>query len=285
MRRAKPGAEPGTSEAPAVPRVHVVSLELALGDLRSATEQIVRWSAEPVGRYVCAANVHMVMEAFDDPSFRELVNAAELVVPDGMPLVWAQRLLGHPEANRVFGPDLMESLLGRAAELGTPVGFYGGTPSSLRVFREALLARWPTLRIAVEIAPPFRALTAEEDREYIRQIAGSGARMVFVGIGCPKQERWMAEHRAQLPCVTLGVGQAFDLLSGLKRGPPRWMHRSGLGWLFRLLEEPRRLWRRYAVNNPRFVALFAAQWLRHRGPRVPTRAESPPPRGDNAKIE
>lgn len=269
-----PGAAPAPrkSETPAPARVPIVGLEVTLGDLESVTEQIVRWSAEPVGRYVCAANVHMVMEAFDDPSFRELVNAAELVVPDGMPLVWAQRLLGHREAARVFGPELMESLLGRAAALGIPVGFYGGTPSSLRSFRDALLGRWPAIRIAVAIAPPFRALTAAEDREYTRQIAGSGARMLFVGIGCPKQERWMAEHRDQLPCATLGVGQAFDLLSGLKRGPPPWMHRSGLGWLYRLVKEPRRLWRRYAVNNPRFVALFAAQWLRHRAASLGDRA-------------
>jgi N-acetylglucosaminyldiphosphoundecaprenol N-acetyl-beta-D-mannosaminyltransferase len=181
-----------------------------------------------------------------------------------MPLVWAQRWLGHPEAARVFGPGLTELVLARAAEEGSPVAFFGGSPESLQKLRDAALVRWPKLRIVAAIAPPFRPITAKEDEEHTRQIVASGAVILFVGIGCPKQERWMAEHVARIPCVMLGVGQAFDILSGDKRDAPRWMQRSGLGWLFRLVKEPRRLWRRYARHNPRFLGLLAAQIVRAR---------------------
>jgi len=225
---------------------------------------VLEWSAERVGRYVCLANVHMAMEAFDDPAFRAIVERADLVLPDGMPLVWAQRLLGHGEASRVFGPDLMERVLERAAALGVPVGFYGGSPELLQKLREVASVRWPRLRIAAAIAPPFRALTPEEDLEHTRAIDGSGARVLFVGIGCPRQEQWMSQHVGRVSCPMLGVGQAFDLVTGVKRNPPRWMHDAGLGWVYRLVHEPRRLWRRYAANNPRFLFLFLAQWLAYR---------------------
>jgi N-acetylglucosaminyldiphosphoundecaprenol N-acetyl-beta-D-mannosaminyltransferase len=206
----------------------------------------------------------MVMEAYDSAPFREIVNRADLVLPDGMPTVWAQRLLGHAGASRVPGPQLTEELLGRAAARGVPVGLYGGSEESLRTFVDTARARWPGLNVAIAIAPPFRALTEDEDRDYTRQIAESGARIVLVGIGCPKQERWMAEHVDRIPAVMLGVGQAFDILGGLKDDAPRWMQAAGFGWLFRLIQEPRRLWRRYAVNNPRFVSLLLLQWVRRR---------------------
>jgi N-acetylglucosaminyldiphosphoundecaprenol N-acetyl-beta-D-mannosaminyltransferase len=249
------------------PRVHVVALGISVTDLSSAVEQVLQWSAQRKSRYLCLANVHMVMESFDDPAFGALVNGADLVLSDGMPLVWAQRMLGRHEASRVPGPELTERVLESAARLAIPVGFYGASPATIERLLASVLSRWPDLRVVAAIAPPFRSLTPEEDLEYTRQIAESGARVLFVGIGCPKQERWMAERVDRIPCVMLGVGQAFDLLSGAKRDAPRWMQAAGLGWLFRLSREPRRLWRRYAVNNPRFLALFLRQWLRHRRDR------------------
>jgi N-acetylglucosaminyldiphosphoundecaprenol N-acetyl-beta-D-mannosaminyltransferase len=239
-----------------------VSLDLAVTTLERATDQVLAWSADRVGRYVCAANVHMVMEAFDSRGFRDVIDRAALVVPDGAPLVWTLRLFGEHDARRVFGPDLTVSVLDRAAADGTPVAFYGGTDASLQRLVETVHLRWPALRVAASIAPPFRELTPDEDRAYTEQLANSGARILLVGIGCPKQEFWMAAHADRIACVMLGVGQAFDLLSGLTRGAPRWMHHAGLGWLYRLIHEPRRLWKRYALHNPRFVGLVAWAWLR-----------------------
>jgi N-acetylglucosaminyldiphosphoundecaprenol N-acetyl-beta-D-mannosaminyltransferase len=253
-------------------RTRVVSFDIAVTTLERATNQVLAWSSDRIGRYVCAANVHMVMEAHDSPEFRGIVSTADLVLPDGMPTVWAQRLLGHPEAARVPGPQLTERLLESAAASDTPVALYGGSASSLGAFVEKARHRWPALRIAAAIAPPFRPLAENEDAEHTRRLVESGARIVFVGIGCPKQERWMAEHVGRIPAVLLGVGQAFDILSGSKRDAPRWMQEAGLGWLFRLIQEPRRLWRRYALHNPRFVGLLSAQWLRARRLLLPPQA-------------
>ena len=209
--------------------------------------------------YVCAANVHMCMEAFDDPAFRDVVNKADLVIPDGRPLVWAQRLLGADHAMQLRGMDLMLKLCESASRSGTAVGFYGGSEAVLARLIAVLTAQFPGLNVALEIAPPFRQPTADEDRHYCEQINASGVRILFVGLGCPKQERWMAEHRDRLHCVMLGVGAAFDFIAGNKRHAPRWLQKAGLEWLFRLVSEPRRLWRRYLIQNPRFIWYFIGQ--------------------------
>lgn len=245
-------------------RVPVVGLGISLLTLDEAADQVMRWSAEPVGRYVCAANVHMVMETHDAPAFRDVVSGADLVLPDGMPLVFAQRLLGHATASRARGVEITERLLDRAAREGVPVAFYGGTPATQDRLIATAQARFPGLRIATAISPPFRPPTPEEDAADVRAIVESGARILFVGIGCPKQEQWMAAHAARLPSVMVGVGQAFDLLAGVVNEAPRWMHGLGLSWLHRLAQEPRRLFWRYARHNPRFVALLLLQVLRHR---------------------
>jgi len=216
------------------------------------------------GAYVCAANVHMCMEAFDDPSFLEVVNNAGQVVPDGRPLVWAQRLLGHRGGQQVRGMDLMLALCEKSAKDGAPIGFYGGSSQLLDNLIINLQRRYPALNVVCRISPPFRDLTPDEDNEYIEQINRSGARILFVGLGCPKQERWMAAHKGSLHCVMLGAGAAFDFIAGNKRHAPRWIQWLGIEWLFRLCSEPRRLWRRYLILNPRFMWHFLMQWLRHR---------------------
>src|SRR5690606_15472525 len=179
------------------------------------------------------------------------------------------RLLGIPSATRVYGPALTPIVCEYAARRGVPVGFYGGTPDVLEELRKRLTARFPGLQIPYAFSPPFRPPTPEEEQRTIEEIHAAGVRIVFVGLGCPKQERWMARHRGRLQAVMVGVGAAFDFIAGRKRQAPPWMQQAGLEWAFRLATEPRRLWRRYLYHNPRFVTLFGLQLLRagrrHRG--------------------
>jgi len=238
-------------------RTHAPSYE-------TATRRVLDWAQARQSRYVCVANVHMVMESHDDPNFRQIVNRADLVTPDGMPLVWALQAMGVPDASRVYGPTLTLHVCEAAAREGVPIGLYGGTPESLEDFAALLRSRYPGIRVVCQIAPPFRPLTPEEDDEYTRQLQASGAAIVFVGIGCPKQERWMAEHSPRLNAVLLGVGAAFDFHSGRVKQSPALLQRVGLEWLFRLAMEPKRLWRRYTRHNPRFVWLITRQLLTRR---------------------
>lgn len=229
-----------------------------------AVDLIAGWALEDVARTVGVATVNNVMESYDDPSFRDVMNGCDLVTPDGMPLVWALSLLEIDGATRVCGPDLMPRLLARAAERGISVGFYGGDQATLDALTRVAAERWPGLGVSYAYSPPFRPLTPEEDAEVVEAILDAGVDLLFVGLGCPKQERWMAEHRDRLPLVSIGVGAAFDFLAGSKRQAPRFLQRIGLEWVFRLVSEPRRLWRRYLRQNPRFLALFARQVARER---------------------
>ena len=201
------------------------------------------------------------MEAWDSPEFKLINNEADLVTPDGMPLVWGLKLLGHRNATRVYGPDLTPIVLQMAMENQIPVGFYGGSPAVLSRLSDVVASRFPTLQIAYALSPPFRPLTTEEDEEVVTAINHSGARILFVGLNTPKQDYWMAAHRGRVQAVMIGVGAAFDFLAGTKSQAPRWMMKVGLEWLFRLVTEPRRLWKRYLKHNPRFVVLFAMQLL------------------------
>jgi N-acetylglucosaminyldiphosphoundecaprenol N-acetyl-beta-D-mannosaminyltransferase len=224
-----------------------------------AADAVIQLAEAGAGGVVCVATVHMVMEAFDAPDFQRGVNAADLVTPDGVPLVWVLRRGGLRETRRVYGPTLMRLVCRRAEERGLPIGLYGGSPEVLAGLRERLVARHPLLRVAFAASPPFRPETDEEDASTVQAIEASGARILFVGLGCPKQERWMTAHRDSLPCVMLGVGAAFDFLAGSKRQAPAWLQRAGLEWLFRLASEPRRLWKRYLIQNPRFLFHLARQ--------------------------
>jgi N-acetylglucosaminyldiphosphoundecaprenol N-acetyl-beta-D-mannosaminyltransferase len=229
-----------------------------------AAEQILGWAQRGESRYVCVAAVNNVIEAQEDPGYHAVIEAADLVTPDGMPLVWGLRLLGVAGASRVYGPDLTPAVCALAATHGVPVGFYGGTEDVLERLTARLQQRLPGLRIVYRSSPPFRPSTPEEERRTVEDLHRSGARILFVGLGAPKQERWMAAHKHRVNAVMLGVGAAFDFLAGSKRQAPGPVQRLGLEWLYRLAHEPRRLWRRYLVRNPRFVALFAAQLLEDR---------------------
>ena len=215
---------------------------------------------------VTAAAVNLVMSAAEEPETMAAVLATTLAVPDGQPLVWALRALGHAAATRIYGPDLMAGFCARAAREQIPIYLYGGkTPAALELLEARLRERFPGLQIAGGYSPPFRALTGEEEEHVRARIDASGAAVVWVGTGQPKQELWMARMRPLLAAPLLvGVGAAFDFHAGLLPQAPPWMQRAGLEWSYRLAREPRRLWRRYARYNPRFIAGFARQYARQR---------------------
>jgi len=204
---------------------------------------------------VFAANVHMLMEAYDSPEFMKIVNSADMVTPDGMPLVWMLRLKGRKKQERVYGPTLMLHVLEAATRDGIPVGFYGSNDEVLDQLVINMKERYPGLKIVYSFSPPYRELSTAEDQVICEQIQNSGARILFVGLGCPKQEIWMADHRGKVNAVMVGVGAAFDFHAGIKPQAPAWMQAVGLEWFFRLFHEPKRLARRYLYNNPRFVVL------------------------------
>jgi N-acetylglucosaminyldiphosphoundecaprenol N-acetyl-beta-D-mannosaminyltransferase len=215
------------------------------------------------------------MEGHDTPGFQSVMNEADLVTPDGMPLVWALSMLGCKEATRVYGPDLTPLVLERAALDNLPVGLYGGSPAVLDRFVQVVTKRFAKLQVAYAYSPPFRPLTPEEDQQVVQEINRAGVRILFVGIGNPKQELWMAAHKNKVQAVMLGVGAAFDFLAGAKSQAPRWVMRVGMEWLFRLATEPRRLWKRYLKHNPRFVVLFTLQLLGMK--KFPVGRETLPP--------
>jgi N-acetylglucosaminyldiphosphoundecaprenol N-acetyl-beta-D-mannosaminyltransferase len=247
-------------------RVEILGVPVAVSDY----DQVIAWmdamiSADARG-WLTAAAVNLVMSAYDEPATMRAILGATLAVPDGQPLVWALRMLGHGRATRVYGPDLMERYCRHAATTGTPMYLYGGrSEDALALLTRRLRERFPGLQVAGGWSPPFRALTEEERSQVVAKIDGSGAKVVWVGTGQPKQELWMSEMRPLLAAPLLvGVGAAFDFHAGIVSQAPSWMQRNGLEWVYRLSREPRRLWRRYASQNPRFVVAFARQYLRER---------------------
>jgi len=231
-----------------------------------ARRQIIAWAQAGESRCICVGNVHMTMESYDAGDFRKIVNSADLVTPDGMPLVWLLRRLGVTHQERVAGAELLPRICEEAAHRGISVGFYGTTPETLAALICHLGERFPGLKVAYAKSPAFRPLSAKEDEAIVKQINNSGCRILFVGLGCPKQERWMAGHKGRVKAVMLGVGAAFDFHAGKVRRAPAWMQRLGLEWAFRFATEPRRLWKRYLKHNPRFVWHIARQVLNERGP-------------------
>jgi N-acetylglucosaminyldiphosphoundecaprenol N-acetyl-beta-D-mannosaminyltransferase len=265
-----PDADESTLSQTWVPTRRILGMRVDATSYAHAGRQILRWASRAEARYVCVATVNNVIEAYDDPQYGAIMKDADLVTPDGMPLVWGLRLLGVSAPMRVYGPDLTPIVCRLAAEQGIPVGFYGGEPGVLDELTARLTQRFPGLRVAYRASPPFRPLTPDEEQRTVEDLDRSGVRILFVGLGTPKQERWMAARKSQVNAVMLGVGAAFDFLAGRKRQAPRLVQRLGLEWLYRLAHEPRRLWRRYLHRNPRFVVLFAAQLAaerRHRQTR------------------
>lgn len=248
----------GGGAAPA--RVNVLGVGISAIDLRIAIETIEAWIAAGARQYVTVTGVHGVMECQHDEELRRIHNAAGMVTPDGMPMVWLSRLHGQRHVDRVYGPDLMAAVCDRSCARGWRHFLYGGGDGVAERLRACLEARFPGIVIAGTHTPPFRPLTPEEDAAVVETINAAAPDIVWVGLSTPKQEHWMAEHlgRVQAP-VLVGVGAAFDIHAGLKPEAPRWIQRSGLQWLFRLMVEPRRLWRRYLETVPRFLWLVTHQ--------------------------
>lgn len=242
----------------------ILGVKIAVTTYNDVVAQSVAWAKRRQSRAVYFANVHVLMEAFDDARLRDQLNAADIVNPDGMPLVWTLRALGESGATRVYGPDATVMLLQAAERSGIPVASCGGSPATLEMLLAEVRRRYPQLEVVCAISPPFRALDDVEDQKITEELKQSGAGMLFVGLGCPKQERWIMAHRGQIPAVMFGVGAAFDFLAGSKRQAPRWMMRSGLEWAFRMASEPRRLAVRYLKHNPRFLLLSVHQLMRRR---------------------
>jgi N-acetylglucosaminyldiphosphoundecaprenol N-acetyl-beta-D-mannosaminyltransferase len=243
-----------TPGRPPIPRVDVLGVGVSAIDMDRAVAEVTRWIQDRDQHYVCITGVHGVMESQRDPELLAIHNGSGLTTPDGMPLVWAGRRAGMAHMRRVYGPDLMLALCRLAAERGWSCFFYGAAEGVPELLAERLAARFPGLKVAGTMSPPFRPLTPEEDAKVVECINAAAPDILWVGLSTPKQERWMAAHVARLTVpVLVGVGAAFDIHAGLLPQAPRWMQRAGLEWLYRLLREPRRLWRRYLRNNPRFV--------------------------------
>lgn len=241
--------------AEAAASFRVLGVRVDAVEIPEAVERMERWAAERDGcRYVTVTGMHGTAEARRDPTFREILNAAAMVVPDGMPLVWLGRLRGHRLRRRVYGPELMLEFCRATAGRGLRHYFYGGAPGVAVALAARLAAEFPGLVVAGTNAPPFRPLTPDEDREAVERIHRAAPDVLWVGLSTPKQERWMAEHRERLRVpVMIGVGAAFDIHTGRLRQAPRWMRENGLEWFYRLAQEPRRLWRRYILLGSYFV--------------------------------
>jgi len=239
----------------------VLGAPIDVVDWDTALYRIGEWARRRESRYVCLCNVHVVVTANRDVEFLKTIDSADMATPDGAPVAWMLRRLGFAGQERISGPDLMWLLCGRCEAEGVPVYFYGSTEPTLQALAKRLRTAFPELMIVGTESPPFRPLSAEEDRIATERINASGAGIVFVGLGCPKQERWMAKHRDRVNAVLIGVGAAFDFHAGTIKRAPSWVRNAGLEWLHRLWSDPRRLWRRYLVTNVLFVALAAKQLI------------------------
>ncbi|MBX4997611.1 WecB/TagA/CpsF family glycosyltransferase [Rhizobium lentis] len=242
--------------------INVLGVRISAVNLKSATGFIQKAIEDGRKEYVCVRDAHGVVRCQDDPELRSIHNRAFLVTPDGMPLVWALKHAGHSDSDRVYGPDLMLSVFEAGTATGLRHFLYGATAETLEQLQARLFARFPQAEIAGSYAPPFHKLSPQEEADIADRLNRSGADIIWVGLSSPKQELWMARMRDRLDAsMLIGVGAAFDFHAGLKRQAPRIIQRSGFEWAFRLLCEPRRLWRRYALVVPTFISLTAFQRL------------------------
>ncbi len=249
----------------ALPRRDLFGVNVTAAGPDEVIDQIMRWAHRRRSATVDFMPVHGLIEAVRSQAHRERMNRFDLIACDGQPLRWAlNRFHDAGLAERVYGPTTMLRVCERCAVEGVSVYLYGGRPEVLELLTYKLLERMPELRIVGAESPPFRALTAEEDESTVKRINASGAGVVFLGLGCPRQEVFAAEHRERLSAVQMCVGAAFDFHAGAVKQAPAWMQRRGLEWLYRLTREPRRLWKRYLVTNSLFVALYLRRRLRGR---------------------
>jgi N-acetylglucosaminyldiphosphoundecaprenol N-acetyl-beta-D-mannosaminyltransferase len=250
---------------PALNRAFILGVGVSAITLEQAVSTIEGWIERRSRNYVCVTGAHGVIECRRDPQLRLIHNRAGMVTPDGMPLVFTARCLGFRPVSRVYGPDLMRRLTEISSQKGYRQFYYGGGTGLAERLAATLRGRYPALQVVGTLTPPFRPLTPEEDDAVVAQINAADPDIVWVGLSTPKQEMWMASHVGRLKApVLVGVGAAFDFLSGAKSQAPVWMQRSGLEWAYRLAQEPRRLWKRYGRIVPLFLTLAVAQIVFHR---------------------
>jgi len=263
-----------------IKRVNVLGVGLSVLNLSTALDAIADAVRNRRKGYICVTGVHGVMEAQDDPAFKNILNRAFLCTPDGMPMVWMGKLNGHKEMSRVYGPDLMLDVCAWSEKSGCRHFFYGGQPGVAELLAEKLQARFPKLQVAGCYTPPFRPLTPEENAALAEQVRQTRPDVMWIGLSTPKQEKFMAQYLDKLEVTLMfGVGAAFDFHAGKISQAPRWMQRSGLEWFYRLCCEPRRLWKRYLRNNPLFLFGAFTQLTRLRRYPLPPAPDLPSPTG------
>lgn len=253
-----------TADVNEPPRLDIIGSQVTAAPFDVLVALILDWAKQRNSKSVCVANTHMLVEAYQQPSFRKVLQQADMVTPDGMPLVWMLKLMGVKNQDRVAGLDLMRAVCQRASEQGVRVYFLGSMDLILQKMRRRLHREFPNLLIADMEPLPFRPLTSEEDQALIQRVNESGAGLVMVALGCPKQECWMAEHKEEIKAVMIGLGGAFPVYAGIHRRAQLWVRNIGLEWFYRLIQEPRRLWKRYATSIPLFMYLAVKQ-LCYRG--------------------
>ncbi len=243
-------------------RKRIISLDISEYTYVEATAQILEWGRSHTPSYVCFANVHMVIEGHWSAEFAHMVNQATMVAPDGVPLAKAFRLLYKKSQERVAGMDMLPTLIAEGEANRLSVFFFGSTEETLHAMKERINREYPRLTIAGMFSPPFGSLTAENNEKYVQMINESGANLVMVALGCPKQETWMAQHSHKINAVLLGVGGAFGVYAGLQKRASVWMQKVALEWFYRLVQEPRRMFKRYFVTNSMYLWLLSRQWMR-----------------------
>lgn len=241
--------------------INVIDSPVTALSLKDQIEVILNWAKNFESRTVCVANVHMLMEAHKKAHFSTVLKAADLVTPDGMPLVWMMKLMGANWQNRVAGMDILLSLCHLAPKKSISCFFLGSTTEILEKMKEEIKDNFPDLQIAGMESLPFRPLTEEEDEAIVQKINRSGAGIVLVSLGCPKQEYWIDQHKGKIHAVMIGLGGAFPVFAGLHKRAPLWIRNMGLEWFYRLIQEPRRLWHRYLTTIPPFLLLALAQLI------------------------
>ncbi|NNV54912.1 WecB/TagA/CpsF family glycosyltransferase [Limnovirga soli] len=239
----------------------LISLQISIASFKQVIDEIIILATKKQSAYVCIANVHMLVEAHNDAAFADIVNSADMVTPDGMPLAKSIKWLYGIKQDRVAGMDVLPAVIEEAISKNLPVFFYGGSSQMLERTKAYIDTIYPQLQVGGMISPPFRPLTTEETEQDIAAINQSGAQIVFVVLGCPKQEKWMHSMRGRIHAVMLGIGGALPVMVGMQKRAPVWVQKSSLEWLYRLCQEPRRLFKRYATTNTVFMWLLGKALL------------------------
>lgn len=250
----------------------LVDFKLSTGSYKNMVDRIIRLASTNRSAYISVANVHMFVTAHNDEHFKNVVNNSTMVTPDGKPLAWALRLFDNIKQERVAGMDLFPSLLEASAKAGISVYFYGSTPDVILAVEKRTEKILPTLKIAGWHCPPFRKLSDDENTEVIRQINEARPNLVFVALGCPKQEKWMHDMKGKVSATMIGVGGALPVFAGIQKRAPLWMQKNGLEWFYRFLQEPRRLFKRYAVTNTKFALIIGRAFISQK--LLPTKHKS-----------